>query len=108
MKDTSELKAFRQDIADAIEPYLSWEYNISIGRTDWAEEGLKSVSVGPAHELYQAVLSLVEKIESRTPSEYERGYQAGLRKVYSFTECSVTQELIEDLLESKEPQNDLE
>jgi len=68
---TTPTREFRQDIADAIEPYLSWQYNVSIGRTDWAEEGLKSVSVGEGHELYQAVLKLLESAEREA---FEEGW----------------------------------
>lgn len=72
---------FDQEVADAIEPYLSREYNISIGRIDWAQEGLKSVSVGEGHELYQAVKALKDKAYTAGKAE---GAAEGANNIINF------------------------
>lgn len=75
--ELEKLDTFDQEVADAIEPYLSWEYNVRVGRTDWAEEGLKSVSVGEGHELYQAVKALKDKAHTLGKKEGRReGFEA--------------------------------
>lgn len=73
MTKTDTESELNQDVADAIEPYLSQEYNRSIGRKDWYDTKLKSVSVGEGHELYQSVLALYNKA-------YSLGLKDGARK----------------------------